>query len=246
MRHRMLHQLARFVSVTPLIEEIAPGTLLEVGSGGEGIAGWLGEGWSVTALDNSFDDSGAMAGPGRPPDRQIVGDARELPFADRAVDVVLALDALEHIPPQDRARALGELARVATRRVIVACPTGPTAQAADARLSAGLRSRGMTPATWLAEHELHRFPERDGLWTQLAPHGPVRLTGSENLRWHEWLFRLEFRRPGFRASRAAARLLAAGLAARGAVLGLSRFAVRVVQGPDRPPSYRTIAVLDVS
>jgi SAM-dependent methyltransferase len=242
---RMLHQLARFSSVAPLIEETRPGSVLDVGSGSEGIAGWLGTEWSVTALDSSFEFIGAMSGPGRAARREFVGDARALPFASQAFDVAVALDVVEHLAPEDRSRAIAELVRVARRRVIVACPTGGAALAADGRLSGSLRARGMPAPTWLLEHELHGFPERDELSAQLAGHGAVHLIDNENLRWHEWLFRFEFRRPGFHTSRAAARLLAKGLASRRPVRWLSRIAVRAVQGPNRAPSYRTIAVLDL-
>jgi SAM-dependent methyltransferase len=241
----MLHQVARFCSVAPLVEELDRGSVLDVGSGGEGVAGWLAGQWSVTALDTSFESNGTMPGPRQAAPRRVVGDGRELPFEDRAFDVVLALDVLEHIPTEDRDRTIAELIRVARRRVIVACPTGRAALAADARLAAGLRARGMSPPSWLAEHEQYGFPEREELAAQLCEHGAVRLIGNENIRWHEWLFRFEFRRPGFHASRAAAHALAAGLALPGAIGRLSRIAVRAVQGRDRPPSYRTIAVLDL-
>ena len=241
----MLHQLARYSAIAPLVEEAGRGSVLDVGSGSEGIAGWLGAGWMVTALDSSFEYIGAMSGPGGAPGRRVVGDARALPFGDREFDVVLALDVLDHVPADDRARVIDELVRVARRRVVVACPTGRAALASDERLAARLRARGMEPPSWIVEHEEHGFPEREELRTQLARHGRVRLLGNENLRWHEWLFRFEFRRPGFHASRAAAQALAKGLGARSPVGALSRLAVRAVQGPSRPPSYRTIAVLDV-
>jgi SAM-dependent methyltransferase len=241
----MLHQLARFSSIAPLIREVEPRDLLDVGSGSEGVAGWLEPGCHVTALDRSFADGGAMRGPQGTADAQVVGDARELPFPDDAFDVVLALDVLEHIAPADRTRALEEFVRAARRRVIVAGPAGHAALATDCRLAAGLRARGMSPPEWLLEHEANGFPEPEEIERRLGSHGAVRLLGNENLRWHEWLFRFEFRRPGFHLSRVAARVLSRGLVSRGLVRALSRLALRVVRGPDRPPSYRTIAVLDL-
>ena len=241
----MLHQVARYSAIAPLVEEAGPGTVLDVGSGSEGIAGWLGADWSVTALDSSFDYIGALTGPGPPAGRRVRGDARALPFANREFDIALALDVLEHIPPGERREVIAELVRVARRRVVVACPTGRAALDVDQRLRAGLRERGLTPPSWLEEHALHGFPEREELQAQLASHGRLRLVDNESLRRHEWLFRFEFRRPGAHASRLAARLLVKGLASRPPVRALSLLAVRAVQGSPRPPSYRTIAVLDV-
>ena len=241
----MLHQLARFCSVAPLIEELGGGDVLDVGSGAEGMAGWLGSGWTVTALDRSFGIPGAMAGPGGQARHTVVGDARALPFGDGAFDVVLALDVLEHIAPADRGKAMDELVRAARRRVIVACPTGRRSLAADARLAAGLRRRGMTPPGWLLEHETNGFPERQELQAHLAGRGRLRIIGNENLVWHEWLFRVEFRRSGRHLSRTLARMLARGLGSDGLPAKLSRIGVSIAQGPDRPPRYRTIAVLDL-
>jgi hypothetical protein len=241
----MLHQLARFSAIAPLIRELGAGTALDVGSGSEGVAGWLGPGWEVTAVDRSFEDAVAPPGPHGGSSRRVTGDVRELPFGDGAFDVVLALDVLEHVPPADRARALREVVRAARRRVIVACPTGGAALAADRRLAAGLRARGMAPPEWLVEHERFGFPDTADLRALADGRGTLRLLANENVRWHEWLFRLEFRRPGFHLSRAASRAIAAGLVRGGPVGAASRAAVRAVQGPARPPAYRTIAVLDL-
>jgi hypothetical protein len=240
----MLHQVARYSSVLPLIEEVGGGTLLDVGSGSEGVAGWLGPAWRTTAIDRSFDTPGAMRGPHGGTPRMVVGDGRELPFADGEFDVVLALDVMEHIAAGDRDRAIDELVRTARRRLIVACPAGSAALAADRELAAGLRSRGMPPPGWLLEHEANGFPEPNELRSALEGHGRLRLIGNENLRWHDWLFRFEFRSPGFHFSRSASETVARWLVSGPALAALGRAAVRVAQGPPRGPYYRTIAVLD--
>jgi SAM-dependent methyltransferase len=241
----MLNHLARFSSVAPLIDELGGGEVLDVGSGSEGVAGWISPAWTVTAVDRSFDDHGAMPGPRSAPVRQVTADARELPFADGSFDVVLALDVLEHIEPDDRRRTLDELVRTARRRVIVACPTGRAAFDADRRLAAGLRRRGMSLPDWLVEHERYGFLEAEDLRETLEGRGRVRLIDNENIRWHEWLVGIEFRRPGFHASRIASRILARSVTSRARASVLNRVAVRLIQGPDRPPRYRTIAVLDL-
>jgi SAM-dependent methyltransferase len=243
----MLHQIVRYSAVVPFIEELGGGTVLDVGSGNEGVASWLGPNWSTTAIDRSFDVPGGMRGPyDRGPARMLEGDARALPFADREFDVVLALDVMEHIGPEHRGGVLSELARVAGRRLVVAGPAGRDALASDQGLAAGLRGRGMDLPTWLLEHEENGFPEADELRAALEPHGRVRLVGSENLHWHRWLFRFEFRRPGFHASRVASEALARRLCGGGVGTTFARAGVRVVQGPRRGPHYRAVAVVDRS
>jgi SAM-dependent methyltransferase len=240
----VLHQLARFRSVVPYLEELGGGTVLDVGSGSEGVASWLDSRFAVTAVDTSFEDIGAMRGPEATSARRVVGDIRELPFGDREFDAVFALDVLEHVEPADRGRAVAEIVRTARRRAIVACPAGAAAFDADRRLAAGLRRRGLTPPSWLTEHEACGFPEPEEVGRWLGDGGRVRLAGGENVRWHGWLFTFEFRRPGAIASRAAARRIAAGLGSGSPAAPLARGAARLAEGPRRPPYYRTIAILD--
>jgi len=49
----------------------------------------------------------------------VEADARALPFADDSVSVAHASLLLHHLDPPDAARALGEMARVATRGVVI-------------------------------------------------------------------------------------------------------------------------------
>src|SRR6476660_9293521 len=98
-RPPVFHQLARFASVAPFIDELGRCEVLDVGSGSEGVAGWIQPDCTVTAIDRSFDGEGAMPGPRGGASRTVIGDARRLPFGDGEFDVVLALDVLEHIQP---------------------------------------------------------------------------------------------------------------------------------------------------
>ena len=63
-------------------------------------------------------------------DRYVQADGRALPFVDGAFDVVACLDALEHVPREERPRIADELRRVAAHTVVVAVPTaeGGTAE----------------------------------------------------------------------------------------------------------------------
>ena len=51
-----------------------------------------------------------------------------LPFPDRAFDVVLTVDTLEHVPPALRHEFIGELVRVADSYVVI---TGPFASSVN-------------------------------------------------------------------------------------------------------------------
>jgi SAM-dependent methyltransferase len=54
--------------------------------------------------------------------RFVAADLLALPFADQAVDTVLAVHVLEHLPAEACRPGLAQLCRVARRRVVVAVP----------------------------------------------------------------------------------------------------------------------------
>jgi SAM-dependent methyltransferase len=54
--------------------------------------------------------------------RFAAADVLALPAGDEAVDTVLAVHVLEHLPPEVSAPALAQLCRVARRRVVIAVP----------------------------------------------------------------------------------------------------------------------------
>lgn len=234
-----LNQLTRLAPVLRLVGEVEGRELLDAGSGSRGIAPWL-PGWSVTAIDSSFDDYGAASGPRRTAARPVVGDIRAMPFEDGAFDVVLALDVLEHVPPEDRAAALEELARVARRRLIVACPAGEEAWAADRRLAERLRD----PPGWLDEHLANGFPDPESLVAALAPYGRARLEPNEHVISHERLVRAELSPLPALFLRLVAALIALALRAGGPLQRLADRALLSVRGHDRAPAYRAVVVVD--
>ena len=234
-----LNQLTRLAPVLRLIQEVDGRSLLDAGSGSRSVAPWL-PGWNVTALDSTFDDYGAASGPRRRTARPVLGDIRAMPFRDAEFDVVLALDVLEHLAPQDRSVALGELTRVASRRLVVACPAGAPALEADRRL-AGTLPR---PPGWLAEHLENGFPEPRELVEALEPHGRVRLIPNEHVRSHERIVRAELSVLPAAVLRLAALGLSPAMRAAGPARRLADGVLLRVRGRDRPPAYRAIVVLD--
>ena len=107
--------------------------------------------------------------------RFAAADLLGLPAADQAVDTVLAVHVLEHLPAQVTAPALTQLRRVARRRVVVAVPLEETPDPAFghqqsfilprlARLGTGTRGWSHTVCAadggWLV---LDRHPPRSGM-----------------------------------------------------------------------------------
>ena len=237
---RQLGQLVRVEPVLAAVRAEGGGELLDVGSGGLGLADYLDASWRVTAVDTSFDDYGAWrrSAPATRA-RRVVGDVRALPFGDRSFDVVVALDVLEHVVAGDRPVALAELARVARRRVVVAAPAGAPALAADRGLAASLSA----PPPWLDEHLANGLPEPADLRRAA---GPVRLRARRRQR--EPLGA----RDGdpARAQRRLVHPHAGGGAGpgvgAGARCGLGAPGAAPIRGLDRPPVYRTVVLLDIA
>lgn len=188
----MLNQLVRYAPLLRLLRG-EPGTLLEVGSGADGIASYLRR--RAFGLEIDF---------GGPPGEWLIpvrGTATHLPFADRSVDTVLIMDTMEHIPPPLRRAALDEAMRVARARVVVGGPMGPRARAADVALAAHYEKRGLELPSWLREHLQERAPDVEDVAEPFRESGwDVRVEGNENVRAHVGLLKFETTWFGFRAA----------------------------------------------
>jgi SAM-dependent methyltransferase len=240
----LIDQLVRFEPIVRLICQVGGKTVLDVGSGSSGIVGLIPPGWVVTAVDSSFDDYGTARGPARGNAQRLVADARDLPFEDESFDVVIAIDLLEHLAPQDRHVAVDQIMRVARRRVVVACPAGGRALGTDHRLAEAYERRAQPLPGWLDEHLANGFPEPAELAEMLSEFGPVRLQRNENLWAHAGLMRLEAGRLGpLLSPRIAAVLAGSGRSLEGPA-GWRRALISLLRGFDISPWYRTIAVAD--
>ncbi|WP_181003037.1 class I SAM-dependent methyltransferase [Pseudomonas protegens] len=94
------------------------GSVLDVGCGdGKLTSELVGLGVdTIVGLDSSEEALSRLAVQG------VKGDARHLPFADGAFDLVMSTDALEHMPDAEEEAAWSELFRVAGKVVMVAVP----------------------------------------------------------------------------------------------------------------------------
>ncbi|HZR83306.1 MAG TPA: methyltransferase domain-containing protein [Candidatus Binatia bacterium] len=132
-------------------------TLLDVGGTMGGDAGhlaWTGDffpGLPVTVVDRR---------PADVPEHVALATGAPLPFADRAFDVVTALDVLEHVPPAERAAWLAEAWRVTARVLVLGNPFAtPGVADADRYLFELIRTRYGYEHGFLAEHLAHGHPD---------------------------------------------------------------------------------------
>lgn len=240
----MLMQLARYEPVVRLLAAVPGSTLLDVGSGSRGIRPYLGDRWGVTSCDIDFSDYGARAASAVPGHGRLRASVLDLPVEDSSFDAVVAVDLLEHVEPGDRPRALQELARVTTSRLIVACPCGDRALCADRRLATYYRSLRRSLPGWLDEHLANGFPETSEIVSELASFGGVRVIGNESIGSHFALSVVEATPLVWSVSWIISRVLAATVNPARPVTTPANWAVRALRGFDRAPTYRSIVVLD--
>jgi SAM-dependent methyltransferase len=246
---RQINHLVRFAPILDLVREVSAtgGTLLDVGSGSRGIASLLPAGWHATSVDADFEDYGAKyASRGTSPE-QVLGDVRALPFADMTFDVVIAVDLLEHVPADGREQAVRELCRVARSRVVVACPAGEEALAADRRLADRIRGGGRAVPPWLTEHLENGFPTATEIEAAAAPFGEVRVLANENIAAHERLVAAELTPLSAVVLRILGRPLEAMLASRRSrQRRLAGAALLAIRGSDHAPTYRAVIAIDIA
>ena len=120
-------------------------SVLDVGCGPHGLDCAM-PGASFVGIDVSFPGSVA---PGMTALRNSPGP---LPFEDASFETVICLDVLEHVPPADRVGFVAELARVAARRVLIACPSSEGAWVDDS-VRMVYQTRGLPCPAWLSEHD---------------------------------------------------------------------------------------------
>ena len=117
----------RYLPIVAEIKKFNYQTVLEVGSGGLGIAPYLGR--KVVGLDTKF------APPFYPLLERKIGSGLKIPFPGKSFDVVICVDTLEHVAAGDRQKIITEMRRVAKKEIIIAVPTGPEASHQDKQLN---------------------------------------------------------------------------------------------------------------
>ncbi len=173
----LFNQVMRYLPALALLRSIAPSSILEVGCGAAGLGPYWGG--PFVGCDIRF------GGPLHANMRGVAASALALPFGDNAFDCVCSFDTLEHIPLAQREGALAELARVASRWVLVGYPVGHSAQLCDRWLEQLYAWRSGSPPDWLVEHRQHAFPDgRAALTLKRYGFQTVSELGNENLLVH--------------------------------------------------------------
>ena len=117
----------------------------------------------------------------------VLGTGSRLPFADGALDLVVAVDTLEHVPPGEREAFVRECCRVARRGAVLAGPYAhPDVDEAEEILSAFLHDKLGLEHRYLAEHRALGLPVRGEVeaWCRAAGARAVVALGRGNLdRW---------------------------------------------------------------
>ncbi len=118
--------------------------------------------------------------------RTVMGDGARLPIRDRGVDVAVTSDALEHLPPEDRAALLRELARVSDVVVVAAPFDTPGVAGAEEFVRRYVVAATGAGQDQLDEHAAHGLPSLDDAVATLQHAGlQVATAGNGNLQ--DWL-----------------------------------------------------------
>ncbi len=133
-----------FDALDHMLDGLAPSTVVEVGAGEGRVTERLIERFpdaTVIGLDLLDDDlAGDWAELGLP---MFFGDATRLPFADDAIDLVVGLEVMEHVPQPER--ALAEIARVCRHTTVLSVPREPIWRAGNVARGRYLGELGNTP-----------------------------------------------------------------------------------------------------
>jgi SAM-dependent methyltransferase len=119
-RYELAHQVQRFRTCAELIPPDAS-SLLDVGAGNGAFLAYLARerpALATTGLERSA-VAIAHAVTSAP---LLEGSGEQLPFGDRSVDVVSALEVIEHFPHGVYETCLGEMERVAGRSILISVP----------------------------------------------------------------------------------------------------------------------------
>jgi SAM-dependent methyltransferase len=182
----------RYLPVAEHLDSSDAARVLDVGSAGEGLSLY----WKrkVFELDLRIR---------RRTEREslcpVAGSGLALPFRNGSFDVVVSLDVLEHLRPEDRPTFVSEMIRVAQRECVLGVPCGLASHRAEEEVDRIYRQKNGESHLWLREHLLYGLPEADRLSEEIrscargqGKGACVRIQGNTNLRLWKWLFRQYF------------------------------------------------------
>lgn len=215
----------------PLVETInssqaEPFSVLEVGSGGLGIAPYLKR--TVIGIDMSF------VPPVYPSLTPVYGNALKLPFANSSYETVVSMDMLEHVKPADRQRAIDELIRVGKRLVCIGVPCGKLSENQDKQLHELFKQNRKHEFGFLQEHVENGLPNTSEITALLHSAAEkyqkkihLKTSGNINLRVRKFLMR------GWLSENIFANIF---------FRKILLFAIPVLKRMNKPPFYRTLFI----
>ena len=180
----MLNWAARYYPIVRVLKAhglFQDASLLEIGSGAIGIGRFR----KVPFIGCDLSFAVEPVWPMTP----VTASAAQLPMKDKAFDVVLASDVLEHVPPALRQTVIDETLRVARKLVIFGFPSGPQAWQSDKALRDFYLKSNRTPPEWLTEHMDAAFPGNELF--ERAEGWQIEQIGNENIGFHFWLMQRE-------------------------------------------------------
>ena len=151
----------RYLPVVTVLKKkgLVDSKILEIGPGSLGIIPYLKK--PIDGLDVDF------SGPATSLLTKIKGSAENLPFRKNSYDVVISVDVLEHLPGQNRQKAIYEMLRVAKKLAIIVVPVGDLSGAQDRELDSLWRKIFGGSNQFLAEHVKNGLPTQDQILVYL-------------------------------------------------------------------------------
>lgn len=178
-------------TINPAKQDSAPRdnqqlTILEIGSGGLGIAPYLN--MPVTGVDTEF------MPPFHPLLNRVIGDVTKLKFINDSFDIVVNIDMLEHLPRQKRQQAVSEMMRVAKNYLIIGVPCGKLAMEHDRKIRSDYINRHKAGYKFADEHIKFGLPEEVDILNHIQTSArylnkevEIEIEGNMNLRLRSFL-----------------------------------------------------------
>ena len=204
-------------------------SILEVGSGGLGIAPYLKR--TIIGVDSNFSP------PFHPRLKKVKGSATKLPFPDASFNVIISVDMLEHLKPKERIKAIREMLRVGKNRVYLAVPCGENSFQQDLFLSKLYMKQTGNSYPFLEEQIHLGLPDEKELYDTIRKEAEIKrkkvevsVFGNENLQVRSFLMR--------------------GFMTRNFIVDvffrkLLLFAIPILRFINHEPTYRKLFIIDI-
>jgi SAM-dependent methyltransferase len=165
----------RYAPIVDFVRRCGPTSILEVGSGPQGLANYLCD-RSIVGTDVKFGELPVSNM------RAVAASAEALPFRDRSFELVVSSDMMEHLPASMRGSVVDEMLRVSQKHLIIGFPSGNVAKRHDLELRATLQRRKAKPLRWLEEHVQHEYPTSASILQTLQDKA-IRYRVMPNANW---------------------------------------------------------------